>query len=447
MRHTRTAFIKRSFLIIFCFVFIGLPFDSCLAETAAEPRNERTNSLQQLIDESHPHDTLTIPNGTYDGPLTIDKPLKLTATGRVVIRATSELPAVTIRGRDVTLEHVQLTNRGKTAPAALKVSGTGHAVQHVVIDTESIGIQLADAKLVTVKDVTVNGLTPANQLHKGNGIDLDNAHNNTITDSQIARVQDGVYVEHSNDNIIMGNTITHSRYGVHLMFTSGTKLVQNDASENITGFMIMETEQATVGKNRAYNNKRHVHAQGMLLFETYDSNIANNDLVDNSVGLYFESGTDNRVAYNDIRQNFIALRVKDAKKNEIVANDFVANVVQGQGIGAADNAMRANYWDDAAVLDVTGDGKSAWKHAMDPYFLTVVQKHPAYQLLFQAPGMFFIQKLLRSPEERIFYDDAPRVKPNRGQVAEPSDSERSVILSLSTLLLGCATLFYLFGRK
>ncbi|WP_339164882.1 NosD domain-containing protein [Siminovitchia sp. FSL W7-1587] len=424
--------------ILACFAWLFLlPVHSGYAST----------SLQQQIDESPPYGTISLDGSIYKGPVIISKPLTIKATEPAIIQASGKQPAITIEGQGVQLENIHVKSLSSEAETAVKMTGMKHQLRDMKVETNSIGIQLFQAADNVLENIQVTGQPEAEgELHAFNGIDLYQAHRNTITASTIQNVQDGIYVDHSHYNVIQQNTVTYSRYGIHLMFTEGTRVLQNNARHNITGLMIMESERVEVKGNDASYNDRHVHAQGLLVFNVFDSVFDSNRLNHNRVGVYLESSEQNRFISNEIAMNFIGLQVKEATQNTLTGNDFIANIVPGQAFGIFSNDVRNNYWDDAAVLDVNGDGSSELSHPLDPYFLTIVKKNPAYQLLFHAPGITLLKQVFKGDPEQLVFDEAPRAKPVMAQT-KSSETRYSGRIWMSLIFLCASTTFFIIGRK
>ena len=66
----------------------------------------RLQGLQEMVDAQPSGATLTVPDGTYNGPLAIERPLTLVASGQVVIQGPGKGDVVKITAPDVTLRRI-----------------------------------------------------------------------------------------------------------------------------------------------------------------------------------------------------------------------------------------------------------------------------------------------------------------------------------------------------
>src|SRR5690625_6498852 len=145
----------------------------------------------------------------------------------------------------------------------------------------------------------------------------------------------------------------------------------------------------------------------LFVFDTTDATITNNQIENNRIGLFIEDAMDNTFTFNNVQNNYIGLQFKGAENSDINNNAFVANVVQGQALESTNNSTNENYWGDHLGLDMTGHNISSLPYKVDPFFLNVINKYPAFQLLFQSPGMNVVEQLIYTPVEEQLVDYSP----------------------------------------
>lgn len=413
-------------------------------------------SLQALLDQAEPGATVTLPEGEFAGPLVINKPLQIEGNGKTILKADAQGPVVTVNGNGTKLSGIHIVQQNKSEKAsAIQLKGSHHLLQNIEIDTNGSGILLRDASDNKLRELVIRGSRTeakssgkgkAKTQPKGNGIDLWQSHRNEISLNHIQNVQDGVYMEKSNENQLTGNDITGSRYGLHVMYAKNSLLANNNIHHNTTGAMVMEAENTVIDHNTFVDQQTHVFSQGLLLFDTTKSRIVNNRFERNRVGAYLERSGDNEWKANRFEANFIGMQVRTSQRNELTGNSFVGNVVHAQATDSKDNRLVRNYWDDHQGLDARGEGTSSLPYEIDPFFLTVTEAHPGYQLLFQSPGMMLLKELLKTDSETLLVDKSPALVP---QMA-PDEGKHALSFTgmLWTLLLLTSSMtVFLLGRK
>lgn len=430
-------------------------------------------SLQALIDQAAPGDTVTIPEGKYEGPIRITKPLKLLAQGKVRLTNPSEEAALTIAADDVTLQGITvLDSRINSDDASIIINGNRNLLEKVTVETMGTGIQLRGANANTLRNVSVigkvkdRGSTSAGHDHsahlsksaskpkatvqaqKGNGIDLYDSHDNHLIDNLVTNVFDGIYLEKSTGNELTQNRVEKSRYGYHLMGTTQTSLKNNTGSENVTGAMLMETANATVVGNRFLKQQQNPNSQGILLYDVKNSLLADNRIEGNRVGLYLERSSGITVTGNRLSLNFVGMQLTASTGNTWTNNQFISNVIAAQAQDSATDNLNGNYWDNLLGLDVDGDLKSDLPYEMNPFYLGLTDAIPAYQLFFQSPGFVFLENLFTSGTDSPIRDETP-LMPTAAVVSAESQTNSNwgaAILGL-ILLAGSCTFIYVGVKK
>ncbi|MFD3448368.1 nitrous oxide reductase family maturation protein NosD [Microbacteriaceae bacterium 4G12] len=401
---------------------------------------QAADSLQAQIDAAPENGTIQLHKGIYNEAITISRPVTIEGTDGTVIRSCSKDPVVSIKGQNATLKNITIVQCSKEkGVSALYVTGTGHTLDQLDIQTEQFGIKMDHALETKVQNISLVG------TNKGNGIDLWESSGNMITDVSIHKARDGIYLENSHANTLLRNSISDSRYGIHLMFSNGTKLLRNHSYHNITGAMVMGTKQTTIEHNILSFNQKNVNAQGLLLYDATDTTVLNNDISYNRVGAYIENAEANVMKQNEVRGNFIGIQLKKARTNTVAINTFIGNAYDAQAIDSSHNTIERNYWDTSWKLDTNGTGISKLPYRADPFFLTLTSEVPEYQLFFQAPGMIVLQKLLKSPDELLLVDQTPSVSATVHKQAIKSPANELWVTSIGMILT--SIILFFIGRK
>src|SRR5699024_8115926 len=156
-------------------------------------------------------------------------------------------------------------------------------------------------------------------------------------------------------------------------------------------------------------------------------------IINNRIGIFVENASDNNFEFNTIHGNYIGLQFKSAENNNIVKNSFVANVVQGQAKESFDNNTSQNYWGDHLGLDVTGNRISDLPYKVNPFFLSITNEYPSFQLLFQSPGMIFLEQLISTPDDQQLVVRSPLI--DNPLLVSDYDSLNLVLILLFYLIL------------
>ncbi|TVX92445.1 right-handed parallel beta-helix repeat-containing protein [Paenibacillus agilis] len=407
--------------------------------------------LQSILDQAESGQTIVLKAGTYEGPITINKPLTLHVEreGSVKLHNSSSQPAVSISDDQVTISGLHIIEEELKETPTLLVTSDQVVLEGLSIRTGSDGIVVRDANEGTVSNTTIIwAVKGVKRSDKGNGIDLLNAHRWKMTNNTIRGVHDGIYMENSDDVMISDNVIERSRYGIHGMYTKRALIERNVGKHNVTGAMIMASRQASVIGNTFTKQSENVYSQGILLYDTHETIVADNTVDGNRVGFYVEASTKNRLENNRISYNFIGIQLLESSGNTMVGNQFIGNVADSQAHGSENNALSENYWDSFRGLDIDGNGKSDLSYAINPFFQGVAEKRPAFQLFFQSPGMVFLESLYQTERNYWATDTAPLMAPSdsRIQAKHPNDGVITGILGF-ILLLCTGMIFFTMRRQ
>lgn len=360
-------------------------------------------SLQAMIDAAEDGDILVIPPGYYTENITITRPIILKGERKVIISSCENAPVLTVKGKHVQLSNISIEqcNKNDEGPPAVYVTGQNHFLKNLTINTDQIGIQLHEANQVRLEESSITG------NRKYNSIDLWASTDNIITNIQIRNVLDGIYMEQSHRNKVTNNSIEIARYGIHLMFSDQVLVENNSSQNNFTGAMVMQAKEPLIRGNKFSLNNQNVNSQGVLLYLTSDSIVADNIFTSNRIGAFIEESSGVHFNNNTFQSNMIGVQLKKTFDNQLSANTFIGNVNDVQAIESTNNLIEHNYWDASLKLDLNGDTFSEIPYAADPYFLTLIQRVPEYQLFFQHPGISLLNQVFTSPAETKLMDNLP----------------------------------------
>lgn len=410
------------------------------------------SELQALIDRTAAGSTLVLAEGSYRGPVVINKPMNVQGQGKVEITGgNDEAPVIQIAADGVALRNVAAVQPAGGDAAAVLVTGNEAVLDSLIIRTRSFGIVLRDSGRHVISDADIQRLSDGGQTgkevklsDKRNGIDLYNSHGNRIRNNRISGMNDGIYLESSDRNNVENNRVDRSRYGIHCMYTNDTVVRDNYGEYNVTGAMIMGVQAAEVTGNTFAKQSENVNSQGLLLFDVRTSRIVNNKVEGNRVGLYIEQSHRNEFERNEVVQNFVGIQFLESNDNRFMNNRFIGNVIPAEANESGSNRFERNYWDEFRGIDTNGDGLSELAYAMNPFFQRLTSATPAFQLFFQSPGMQFLESMQSAGKEQWTTDTAPLMRPENGQSAAASspDNTGSLAVGLALLVLSITIMTY-----
>lgn len=432
-----------------CGYSIGLSPNQAFAEDGS------AMSIQAMIDAAKPQQEISIPAGSYEGPVVIRKPITLKAQGSVTLTNPEKGPILSVETSGAAVTGISLLDSREDDPdsVAVFVSGSDNKLSQLSIRTYGYGIRLKEAHRNTLTGIEVEGLaeqpkSPQDEPpERGNGIDLWGSHDNDITGNTIHNMFDGIYMESSESNRAEKNTVSGSRYGYHLMFCKDTMIRSNTGMLNVTGAMVMSDKGAQVMNNNFAKQSENATAQGILLFDVAGASVSGNRVEGNRVGLFAQNVADSTVKDNQFLRNFTGMQLTGAERNDFHGNYYIANVVQAQAEADVSNRVAFNYWDDLEGLDLNGDGVSDLAYRANPFFLYLTDQVPAYQLFFGSPGMALLEQLFQTRAKEGFSDPAPLMKPSLPiDAAGQTNPLVQVLICAGLLAVSAATIYRVAKR-
>jgi len=336
---------------------------------------EDADTVQAGIDEAPANTTVLVPEGTYEEPLEIDRPITLAGEGEPTIRGDDNGSVITITEADAAVRDLTIDGVGDLATGAETVPGEegddwddefethytgsdagvsahvaeGVSIMNVSIDTPSNGIILRQSPDAVVRNVTVDGNEVSAEGFAGV---MAFGSPGVIEDSTILDGQDAVYSYRSEGIVVRGNEISGNVLGIHLMHTDGALLANNEISSLAnTGIYIMTgPEGNAVVDNYVSDTDTGIYVGGT------DSYTANNVVTDTQTGLWMDA-THSIYENNLLAENAVGADERAMlPTNRVVGNDFVDNdrhARAGPGplrIWTEDG--QGNYWQGAiSVLD------------------------------------------------------------------------------------------------
>ncbi|WP_214818263.1 NosD domain-containing protein [Exiguobacterium sp. s59] len=309
-------------------------------------------------------------------------------------------PAFILRGTGAVLEHVSVQQcEGDDIPA-VQVSGLGHQLIDVSIESSGTGLLIENSYGVRVIRTSIQGNGQAD------GIVLLNSEASELKGVVAKEVRDGIYIENGSRHKIVRPIVSHSRYGIHLMFPTDVVISVPELHHNLTGAMIMGTDRVTF-QNGNVHDQFGGTATGLMLYEAVDTIIEMTHIYGNHIGLYAEQSEGTILERNAINGNDIGFQLKQASGMMILRNNLLGNREPVTMFKSSENVVQGNVW-GGTTLDLNRDGYSEIPFRTDPYLFLLTDSYEAFELLYGSPGLLLLENILRSPEDVSLTDGSPQ---------------------------------------
>ncbi len=376
---------------------------------------EHTASVAEAIAVAQPGDTVVLGPGEWPGPVRVDRPVRITSLGGVLVGDSGT--TLSIRSPGVVVDGLEVRGsgddlRGPDACLWIGPEAIGAVVRDSQLSDCLFGIWLHEVSGARIEGNTVVGRPDSPPHSKGNGIHLFDSSGLVVRGNTVEGARDGIYVSATEDSVIADNVVSHQRYGIHYMYSYDNTIDGNTANHNSGGIALMQSRNLSVTDNTASFNVR----QGILFRDAQYSTITGNEVEGNGEGLFFFSSLDNEIAHNVVRGNQIGARVwAGTERNAVHDNAFIANREQVFYVSASDQHWEHNYWSDYLGWDQDADGRGDRPYRNDAFVAQLLHRYPAAVLLLNSPTLELLGRLqtqLPALAVPTVIDDAPRLSPS-----------------------------------
>lgn len=401
-------------------LLIGLLLASPLfaAERAVVPG---AGSLAAAIAGAEPGDVLTLTDGAYRGPVTIDRPLTITGPRGAVVDGLKQGSVVTIAAPDVTLRGFTVTGSGRInqdLDAGVKiVQGADRArVEKLLVTDNMHGIDVHGGRGAIVSENEIVGTRSPRMNERGNGIYVWNSPGTLLQDNVIRYGRDGIFSNASADSIYRRNIMRDLRFAVHFMYTRNTEVSDNISIGNHLGFAIMFSNRAKILNNLSLGDREH----GLMLNYANNADVSGN-LVRGGTKkcLFIYNAHKNLIWGNRFESCGIGIHfTAGSEKNVLTGNAFIANREQVKYVGTRNmewsHEGRGNFWFDHPAFDLNGDGIADSFYRPNDLMDQILWSQPAASLLTGSPAVQIVRWSQRDFPATLpggVRDSAPLMRP------------------------------------
>lgn len=403
----KTAF----FILFFLIVFTGKASGE---EIYVQNSTELHKALQQT--GSGHQQVIKLAPGEYQGNFIVKNSVHIIGEEGAQITGPDQGSVLTIEADDVIVEGLQIEGGG-SQNAGIYIKGNRSYVHHNVFKNVFHGIYAHESYGHRFETNVISSFSDIKK-HKGYGIYLAKAPNTVITNNFVHDTQDGVYVSYSDNCQVNGNQMIRARYGVHTMDSRNVMISNNQVRESINGLMIMQSYEISMINNFFYLNTK-IDGAGMFVFDTFDSTISSNIVMNNSKGLLLENAKRNQIEFNMFFGNNIGLEIRQGSENNIIyLNNFYKNT--NQIISAKDNQNQfsrdqyGNFFDDHRSLNINQDDTVDYAYKSGDVFYNMSSNEPYLQIFYKSPAVELwnmIERYTPIPSDTFIIDEFPLAQP------------------------------------
>ena len=430
------------------------------AASAAEP----ASSIASAIAKASPGDTVTIPPGTYNEQVTIDKPIALVGVGWPVIDGGRKGDVVVIAADGVTLRGFVIQASGRDVadePTGVRANANRATIENNRLRDILYGITLENSDGHVVRDNTISSIAEFNAERRGHAIYLYSSSHNMVERNTIDYSKDGFFFGFSTDNDVIGNRVSHMRYGIHYMYADNNRFTGNVFTDGVAGAAIMFSRKITLIGNEFSENRSIASGYGILFKDVDDVEMRDNLIHHNRLGMSIEGaphtpGSVVNLTHNLIGFNQLALELSTTTGMTLTDNTFIGNLdeVATKG-GSLEHrntwavAGRGNYWDEYQGYDADGNGLGDLPFRYEGAYDDLVQRNEALRAYSYTPARAALDLAARwfpvfRPEPRVV-DPAPLMSPTVSLPRHESAGSRALSIAITALLVAVPLLIFRFA--
>ncbi len=378
--------------------------------------------LNDIIAQAKPGSKIELPNGTFQGPIIINKPLILTGVGKKsVIQNSGNGTVITITSPYVTISNLTIKGSGYqrySLDSGIKVINSSHViVKNCNFDKTLFGIIFQNTSDSKIINNTIKSYSEKVVDNRGDGIRLWGSNNNLIAKNHLFASRD-ISLNRSNNNTIKYNLIEKGRYGVLLDMCNDISVTLNTITSNYVGVMLKGGENIDINSNKII--KTHLATgTGIMLKGGKNIHITHNILTGHAQAIYINSrtaeiGMQRFIEYNKILNNNVAfhfyttIKNNTIRYNNIIGNleDVVKDIPKSKYYK---NDIRLNYWDRYIGFDKNGDDISDIPYQVLIYADKLWQFNHHVKFFYGTPVLSivdFIERLAPFSEPTLLLEDS-----------------------------------------
>jgi nitrous oxidase accessory protein len=388
---------------------IGWLWCCCNWCLAANWQAQPGQALQPLLDNAAAGDTIVLPVGRYQGPLTISHTLIIHAAPGATLFADGSGSALLISAADTQVSGLTIRDWGSDvfsldAGVQLLPGADRVRLSRLTLQGPGYGIYAEKLTAPVIEDCHILGEHRLYVLDRGDGIAMRYVESPQLHRNHMQDVRDGIYLEDVSHSRVSHNLFQGLQYGLHYMYTHDDLAWQNRAEAVSGGYALMSSKAITLKDNQVSEAVDF----GILLNVTRESQLLGNQASlarnprgkaeDGNLGkaLFIYDAHDNVIRGNDFANSDIGISVAlGAEGNHFYDNSISNNQIQVRYIGIQalewSHEQRGNYWSSYQGWDLDGDGVGEQSYQPNDALDRLLWLYPSAQQLLNSP----IVQLLR----------------------------------------------------
>lgn len=386
-------------------------------------RDSGSGALQKQLDALKPGQTLELPAGEYEGPITLRVPgVTLKGNGEVIIDGGGTGTVISVRADGVTLSGLRIRGSGESNPlvhAAVSIDSVADIkLLNSVLEDSLFGVDISNCQRVLVQGCEISS-KPMRKTFRGDALRIWHSKDVDIIKNHWHDARDAVCWYSDNVRFIE-NVGEQSRYSVHGMYSKNIFLKGNRFVGNSVGIFLMYGSGSTIVDNLVRESSGSTGI-GLGLKETSGVYARNNRFVYCATGVLVDNSPWEPDSRNWFHNNTLAFNGAGILlANDRAGNEFKGNMFHSNRVDVDTEARRSspgqwlhNRWDSYEGFDRNNDGIGDTPHVPRRYGDVLTGTHPATQFFRGSPILVLISllerlvplsepiALLRDPEPRF----------------------------------------------
>lgn len=332
------------------------PSDVIYVDDDAEPawyNGNHVSTIQSAVFIANEGGEIIINQGTYNGKITIEKPLTLTGADPQITFIDRQYNDFALEIKSDNVDLSKLSIEGIYFDNAQYCN-----IDHCIIANATNGLLFDEGANNIITDNTFND--------NGNAVTLIRTGNNVVKNSEFYDNTIALKLTQSSNHIIQSNYFARSTNGMLLEISTNNEIKQNNFANNQNGINMYDSSD-----NLINNNLIEFNTNGIYIRESSDNLVTDNTISNNNEkGIFIRTSSDNTITDNHILENKYGAYCESSHHNYIFNNYFnntnnawdddinywnISIVTEGTNI-IGGPYLAGNFWNDYTGQDTDGDG-------------------------------------------------------------------------------------------
>jgi nitrous oxidase accessory protein len=348
--------------------------------------------LADLLDATEPGGQLTLPAGTYTGPIVIDQPVIIEGEDLPIIQGDGTGSVITVRAPGTVIRGVVVRGSGAGPtdnPAGIRIEADDVTIEGVVVEDSYAGIAVDSVAAIKLIDNHLHGRVLARIVDEGHAVSDDgddhDAHDHDTHDHDThdhdahdhdahdhdhdADDQDddahaghassasggtpsrgdGIWLHDVDHVLVRGNHIEHARDGIYVSFGAGAVIDSNHVHGSRYAVHSMFAREMSIVQNHFLEN-----LSGTVLMYGGDVLLLRNHIEGNTspstgFGAILKDIVDVELVQNILVGNRIGIHIDGPTETTLTANTIAGHAVAVQAHSSSRGTLSGNSFVDNTI--------------------------------------------------------------------------------------------------